>query len=53
MISGALTKGGLSRDPLLALWRTGMLTVTGDTPKAFQEAVGDAATSSKGDAAKA
>ena len=32
MICDAMTKGTLSREPLLALWRTAILTIKGDSP---------------------
>ena len=32
MVCDAMTKGSLSREPLLALWRTSMLRIIGETP---------------------
>eukprot|EP00959_Pyramimonas_sp_CCMP1952_P404026 8465934-Pyramimonas_sp.AAC.3 len=35
MVSDALTKGGLAREPILKLWETAVLMMTGDDPLAL------------------
>ena len=32
MVCDAMTKGNLSREPLLKLWRTALLEIIGETP---------------------